>query len=158
MTFLELQTDLCEEIEKILKDVQTKKPGMDKAVGVTAYRQQLPKVVEDDEDETQFFPYAIVRASEGTTQDDFEPWIVTVDLIFGIYDNDPKNAGHEHVSIMIQRVIDRFEAEPLLNRKFRAQPDPQWVLQDEDSFPFYFGAIRMKFAVPKIGRRTPDYV
>lgn len=58
---------------------------------------------------------------------------------------------------MIQDVVDRFVAEPLLNKKFRAEQDIEWAIQDEDTYPFYFGGVAISFNVPKIGRREPKH-
>ena len=53
---------------------------------------------------------------------------------------------------MIQRITDRFAKEPLLNRKYRAQEKMSFALQDDDTYPFYFGGVEMRFSVPKMGR------
>ncbi len=157
MTALEFQKDLADEVEKILKDIVTKDPDGKTIVGVKAYRQFLPKVTEDDEDETKFFPYAIIRLSTGTTPDDFTAWQVTVDVLLGVYDDDPKMGGGDNVLIMIQRIIDRFSQEALLARKYRCQSKMDWAVQDEDAFPYFFGGVRLVFDIPKIGRSEPIY-
>jgi len=157
MTALELQKDLAAEVENILKDVITKDPDGNRKSGVTAYRQFLPKVTEDDEDETKFFPYAIIRLSDATTPDDFTAWQVTVDVLLGVYDDDPKMGGGDNVLIMIQRIIDRFSQEALLARKYRCQSKMDWAVQDEDTFPYFFGGVRLVFDIPKIGRSEPIY-
>ena len=148
MTALEFQKDLAYEVESILKDVITKDPEGNTVVGVKAYRQFLPKVTEDDEDETKFFPYAIVRLSEGTTPDDFTPWIVTVDILLGVYDTDPTMGGGDHILIMIRRIIDRFSQEALLAKKYRCETQMDWAVQDEDTYPYFFGGVRLKFNIP----------
>ena len=126
-------------------------------MGVKAYRQFLPKVTEDDEDETKFFPYAIIRLSEGTTPDDFTPWLVTADILLGVYDTDPNMGGGDHIMIMIRRIIDRFSQEALLSRKFRCESKMDWAVQDEDTYPYFFGGVRLQFNIPKIGRSEPIY-
>lgn len=157
MTAEEFQRELIGEVERILQNVQTKNTAGEMVTGVKGYEQMLPIVMDDEEDESQFFPYFIVKINEGKTEDDDKPWIVTADILLGCYD-DSKNAnGHRSILNMIQRICDRFAREPLMNRKFRAEPDMEWALQDEDTYPFYFGGIRIRFNVPKIGRRTPNY-
>lgn len=157
MTALELQKDLATEVENILKDVITKDVDGNQRSGVTAYRQFLPKVTEDDEDETKFFPYAIIRLSEGTTPDDFTAWQVPTDILLGVYDDDPKMDGGDHIMVMIQRIIDRFSQEALLARKYRCESKMDWAVQDEDTYPYYFGGVRLVFDIPKIGRSEPIY-
>ena len=157
MTALELQDDLVKEVERILKDVRTRKVSGEEASGVTGYRQALPEVMEDEEDSSQFFPYCIVRLNDAVTEDDNDPWQVRVNFFFGVYDDNRKSNGHQHIMVMIQRVADRFAAEPLLNKKFRAQQKMEWALPDENTYPYYFGGLEIAFSVPKIGRREPKY-
>ena len=157
MTPLMLYDDLIAEVEDILKDVVTKNTAGEDVVGVKGYKYRLPLITADDEDESQFFPYFIVRLSGGKTEDDDSPWLVTADILLGVCENDKDIPGHEHIMVMIQRITDRFVAEPLLNKKFRAEQGIEWAVQDEDTYPFYFGGAEIKFNVPKIGRRIPDY-
>jgi hypothetical protein len=117
----------------------------------------LPIIASDDEDESQFFPYFIVKMSDGKSENDDEPWTVTTDILFGCHDNSRLANGHRHIMNMIERVADRFAAEPLLCNKYRAEQDMEWALQDEDTYPFFFGGVRIRFSVPKIGRRIPKY-
>lgn len=157
MTASELQRELIEEVEKILRDIETKNTEGETVTGVKGYEQMLPIVADDEEDESQFFPYFIVKLGDGKTQDDDSPWIVTTDIYLGCYDDSKKANGHRHIINMAQRICDRFAAEPLMNNKFRAEQDMEWALQDEDTYPFYFGGVRIRFNVPKVGRRTPNY-
>lgn len=157
MTPLMLYDDLIAEVENILRDVVTKNTAGEDMVGVKGYKYRLPLITADDEDESQFFPYFIVRLSGGKTEDDDSPWLDTADILLGVCENDKDIPGHEHIMVMIQRITDRFVAEPLLNKKFRAEQDVEWAVQDEDTYPFYFGGVEIKFRVPKIGRRIPDY-
>ena len=157
MTPLMLYDDLIAEVENILRDVVTKITAGVDVVGVKGYKYRLPLITAVDEDESQFFPYFLVRLSEGKTEDDDSPWLVTADILLGVCENDKDVPGYEHIMVMIQRITDRFAAEPLLNKKFRAEQDMEWAVQDEDTYPFYFGGVEIKFRVPKIGRRIPDY-
>lgn len=153
MTFLEFEKDLVKEVESILRDVICKTPGGEETAGVKGYEHQLPVVMEDDEDETHLFPHAIVRLSEASTQDDDAPWDVAANILLGCYDPDSAHTGHRHILVMIQRITDRFAADPLLYGRYRANQDMNWALQDEDTYPYYFGGVQIKFSVPKIERR-----
>ena len=157
MTALDLQEELAQEVSKILKDIVTVNAAGESISGVHVYKQNLPIILSDEEDDSKFLPYAIVRLSEGKTEDDDTPWVDTVDILFGVHDSNESNQGHQHIMVMCQRVIDRFAAEPLLASRYRAEQDMEWAIQDEDTYPYYFGGVRMKFNVPKIGRRDPFY-
>ena len=125
-------------------------------IGATGYRQQLPRIVQDDEDTDQFFPYFIVRIETGHTPSDNEPWDVTVDILLGNFDDDTQNDGHIVIADMIQKITDYFVAYPLLDHKYRALQDMDFALQDEDTYPYFFGGIEMKFWVQK-AQREDDY-
>lgn len=157
MTPLQLQRDLVVEIGQIICDVQTKNTSGDLVSGATGYKQSLPVLLSDDDMPDQFFPYFIVRLEEGDTEDDDSTWDTSVSILFGVFDEDSETDGHLHIMEMIQRTADRFTAEPLLNKMFRAAPKMHWALQDEDTYPYYFGGIEMKFMTPKIGRKEPIY-
>lgn len=153
MTAHALQDALLKEITDILKDIRTENTAGEAVDGIKGYAQQLPEITEDDTDASQLFPYFIVRLSDGNTAGDEEPWIITVNILLGAYDKDKSGRGFLHVLHMIQRITDRFAAEPLLKKRFRAEPDMSWALQEEDTYPFYFGGVEIKFSVMKIGRR-----
>ncbi len=157
MTALDLQEALVKEVEYLLKDITTFNAEGNRVEGVKAYRQQLPIITSDEEDDSKFIPYALVRLYDGKTEDDDSPWVVTTDIHLGVHDASTENQGHCHIMVMCQRIIDRFAAEPLLDRKYRAEQDMEWAVQDSDMYPFYFGGVRIKFDIPKIGRREPVY-
>lgn len=157
MTTSQLQNDLIVEIARIICDVQTETAAGEKVDGATGYKQSLPQILADDETPDQFFPYFIVRLEEGSTEDDDSTWLVPASILFGVCDTDTNTDGHLHILEMIQRTADRFAAEPLLNKTFRAVPKMQWALQEEDTYPYYFGGIEITFMVPKMGRKEPTY-
>ena len=158
MTALELQEDLANEVSEIVKDVQTKNWQGQLVSGVTTFRQKLPELVADEDNPSQFFHYAIIRLEDGETADDNDPWTVAMSVLFGIYDADVNNTGYKSVMEMVQRTIDHFTATPLLNKKFRAKQEISWALQEADpnTYPYSFGAVEIKFEVPKMPRKD-DY-
>ena len=82
---------------------------------------------------------------------------MTADILLGVYDTDPNMGGGDHILIMIRRIIDRFSQEALLSRKFRCESKMDWAVQDEDTYPYFFGGVRLQFNIPKIGRSEPIY-
>ncbi len=83
--------------------------------------------------------------------------MVDTTILFGCHDAGLENNGHRHILTMIERTVDRFASEPSLNGMYRARQDMEWALQDEDTYPYFFGAVRIKFDIPKVGRREPTY-
>ena len=158
MVPVDFQLELMKEIEEITSEITYKLASAEGGTknGVTAYRQQLPVITADEEDADQFFPYAIIRLEGGETQDDNDCWSVKTDILIGCYDDNQANDGHLDVLETIQRITDRFAKRPLLARKYYATQHIQWALQDEDTYPYYFGGVEITFNLPKIGRED-DY-
>lgn len=151
MTKKEFLDALAEDVKHTLRDVYTKTiTGNEAAVSV--FKNRLPIVTEDEDDESKFFPYAVVRLSEATT-DEEQPWIQKVYILLGVYDDSLMGEGYLHILTMMERITNRFIMEPLLDKKYRAQPQINTDIQDEDTYPYYFGAIEMSFKLPKIERR-----
>lgn len=151
MTKKEFLDDFAEDLKVVLQDVYTKNT-IGEEVGVTVYKNRLPVVTEDEEDESQYFPYAIARLSDALT-DEEKPWQQRVYVLLGVYDDDLKGGGYLHILTMMERITNRYLQEPLLNHKYRAEPKMSTDIQDEDTYPYYFGAVEMTFNIPKLERR-----
>ena len=155
-SFRDLQDDLIKKIGELLSETEFEKADGTVITGAAGYPQQLPKLVQDDEMEDQFFPYYIVRIENGRTPSDNEPWDVVVDILLGCFSDDNENNGHLQILDMIKVITEHFQAYPLLNNKYRALQDMEFALQDEDTHPYFFGGIEMKFWVAR-ARRKDDY-
>ena len=160
MVVSDLQHALITEIKHILSDLVNTGNGTTYA-GFNGYAQFLPVLKNDDDDPDQFFPYFIVRVNGGKTVDDNDLWTVDVTILLGVQDEDTDNLGQFHVMNAIDRITTRFCQEATLgtpgHKAFRCLPEMEWALQDEDTYPYYFGAVQLKFMVPKPGRRTIPY-
>ena len=151
MTFRNLEDALVTEVGVILKDVATTRADGAAAVGFSGYAYSLP-VTMAGEDEDSLFPFYIVKTLSGRTDDDEDYWHVSADVVIGVHDDAPA-MGHEHVLIAIQRIVDRFANDPSLGGRFRAEQDMEWVVSDDNPYPWHFGAVTITFSVGKIGRK-----
>lgn len=156
MTFKDLQDDLIVEIENVLEDIVTKDKYGNRVVGVKGFAHRLPIIEEDEEDPDRFFPYFIVRHDTMNTQDDEDCWHVSVNIIIGVYER-AVYLGHEHLLIIIQRILDRFVSDPKLSY-YRADQNMTGAVAEDDTYPYYFGAVGITFSVPKMGREAKYYV
>lgn len=73
-----------EEMKKLFQGITTENTSGETVTGVNVYEQNLPVVTDDEEDESQFFPYALVKLETGKTADDDSPWVVATEIHFGI--------------------------------------------------------------------------
>ena len=96
----------------------------------------------------------IVRVETRQPKGGVEPQEVFVTLLIGYFDDDAGNNGHKGVLGIIQKIQERFMKEPMLAKQFYFMNDEQhpfdWALQDEESFPYFFGAASMTFATAAI--------
>lgn len=147
MTATMLQEELVKELETIFKG-DLSKNSLGEYVKLNVYEQQLP--IREDEDSPDPMPYIIVRLETGSTKSGTDPQEVLVTLLFGYFDDSPENNGHKGVLGMIQKVHERFEKQPMLANQFMFQDPFDWALQDEESFPYFFGAASMTFKTAAI--------
>lgn len=151
MTPIELQEELGAEVEYILKDIQLKTAdgGMKQ---IEAFSQELPKRLQNvtgdsvmaDED-IDPYPFCVVKIDSGelgTAQSAHE--VKTV-LVLGVFDDDISCQGHRVILTMIQRIMERFTKDPVLNRRYRINEEAgfNWTLDEEDRHPYYLGALSM---------------
>lgn len=147
-----LQEALMEDVKEILKDIITEDASGGRVSGVNVFAQQLPVIRANEKEASKTLPYAVIKLLDGETEED-DPWTVTVGIYLGIRDTDRENQGHRHVMVMIERIVDRFVSNPLLDDRYWAQQDIEWALDSEDLYPNFYGGVCIKFSVPKIGRR-----
>ena len=147
MTATILQEELVKELEAIFKG-DLFKNSLGEYVKLNTYEQQLP--IREDEDAPDPMPYIIVRIETGSTKSGTDPQEVLVTMLFGYFDDSPENNGHKGVLGMIQKVHERFEKQPMLANQFMFQDPFDWALQDEESFPYFFGAASMTFKTAAI--------
>lgn len=162
-----LQDELVEELEQIFHGFFLKSPsgGMDK---LHIFSQLLPMPLPDNQEdippeilENGFFeeqtapdpyPYIIVQMNNGEIVDVNSAQIVELTLIIGIYDSDYQKQGHKDILNIIAKIYERFGKQPILNGKYTIQYPILWSLQDEESYPYYFGGMRLLFEIAAVRR------
>lgn len=154
MTSIFLQDDLKEELENILGEMRLKDPNKPKEhTSIKVYKQALPKIKvdyenykEEEEDQSEeLFPYIIVKLDSGKIMNEDEA--AKVELLIATYDNDLENQGHKDILNIINKIYERFYKNPMLANKYYLVNDIDWVLQDDDMYPYYYGAMGMEFKV-----------
>ena len=79
-------------------------------------------------------------------------------LVIGIYDDNPANQGHKAVLEIIERIQAHYEGTPLLAGQFVFDDPFNWVLQDEQSWPYFYGACNLTFKLPAPRTKASDLV
>ncbi len=170
MTAAFLQSELADELKKILSDFRLKNPQGEPS-GINIFEQLLPmseplgqgeiasELLENGLVDVQTapapYPYIIVRLDEGEIEDADSAQKVNLSLLIGIYDPDYEKQGHKDILNIIAKIYERFAKCPVLNGKYTIQYPILWVLQEEESYPFYFGGMTLGFETAMIRREDP---
>lgn len=182
MTPEKFQDALCEEINNLLKDRRYKKPppeleeeledleeepGEDseepeevekpepELVEMTVFPQNIPVPLSDDEDWNPV-PYTIVRLNGGSDPNVYDSeYTISVVVILGIWDDGQDAQGHRELLNIINLIYERFKKNPCLDEQYIYKGEFKWDIQEDGYYPYYFGAINMKFTIPAIRREDP---
>jgi len=161
-TPLFLQKALVEEIKAITNDMLFKNPIGGELLKLQVFAQSLPIPQKPENNNPDIFqtvdyidgssesgvfacPWCIVKIENGSISGINENQNVEVVIGFGIYNDAPDNKGHEEVLNLIQKVYARFACDPLLDKQFTCAGAFEWALQEEDTYPYFFGAIGTHF-------------
>jgi hypothetical protein len=101
------------------------------------------------------YPYIIVRVESGSIKEIGGEQTVKATLLFGAFDDSYTNQGHRDVLHMIQKIYERFSKNAILAAKYENVMPINWALQDEESYPYYFGGMELFFNTLPIGREDP---
>ena len=166
-----LQDDLAADLADIFKHFRLKNP-QGETVGLNIFKQSLPiptakdipdTVTDEELEEGKYnaeaeedpYPYIIVRVEQGTIDKIDQEQAVIVNLIIGVIDRDYNNQGHKDVLNIIQKVYERFAKNAILAKKYECVMPITWALQDEESFPYFFGGMALTFETIPIRREDP---
>lgn len=165
-----LQSELADELKEILADFRLKNP-QGEIVGINIFEQLLPMPEPLDQgkidpqllenglvDEQTYldpYPYIIVKIEDGEIKDENSAQMVNIELHIGIYEPDYDKQGHKDILNIVAKIYERFAKMPVLNGKYTIQYPFLWALQEEETYPFYFGGIGLIFEIAKIRREDP---
>lgn len=99
----------------------------------------------DGDPESALVPYCIVRTAEVDFKEDGEE--ARVYLVFCLYDRGQAMEGTQAMWNLLNRITGYFRQYPVLDafwcgRKMKA------VIQEEDTYPYFFGGIEMTWNLP----------
>lgn len=162
-----LQSELAEELKKILSGFKLKNP-QGKIADINIFEQLLPMPEPAAQEEIppellenglaeeitspDPYPYIIVRVGDGEIESPDSAQTVSINLIMGIYEPDYDKQGHKDILNIIAKIYERFAKTPILNGKYTIQYPITWVLQEEESYPYYFGGMGLAFETASIVR------
>lgn len=151
-----LRDQLVRELTELFKD--RRYPSPRGPVPLQIFKQLTPiKEVGSIED---IIPYIIVRINGGKVETVHDPHLVNVTFLAGAFDEDENNKGFDAVEEIIHEIALHFTQNPLFGEgRFRFDYPINWVNQDEESYPYFFGALTCDFQImPPIYTKESDFV
>ncbi|MBM7580011.1 hypothetical protein [Jeotgalibacillus terrae] len=148
MIQLELQSELKRRLENTFQDVFFNDLAGNR-VPLNVYEQNLPKKQSEEE---EFFPFVIVKLLEAEKKKEKEPYITSVGFVIGTVDSDVYNQGYRDTANIINRIIENLEKQPIVKGQFTLSGPLKWVLHEEDTGSYYFGAVEASFETPELNR------
>ena len=148
-----LQKEIMADMEKLFAKAQFKTPDGGMAT-LKAYAQQLP-IAEADTQES-LFPAIIVRLESGEIETQESPHKVKLLLWAGIFDDDLENNGHFAIMEILERIQQHYQERPALGAAVFSGPF-EWALQDEQSFPYFYGGCYLTFDLPAPRNAWSEY-
>ncbi|MBC5712398.1 hypothetical protein H8S75_31345 [Hungatella sp. L12] len=154
---------MVKEVQGITQDMRFCDPAGKRPVPLSVYEQALPipkrKAPPPEEDVFQTIdyqeeieedavfkcPWCVVKLENGSIPGINEMQEVTFAVCFGIFNESLDNNGHMEIMNLIQRVYERFSVNPFLDGQYTCTGKFEWAVQDEDTYPYYFGAILTGF-------------
>lgn len=155
MNAILLQDALVSDLNKLFQNRRYKTPDGQTAA-VSVFAQNLPKR-ESEEDEDPF-PYIVARLDSGDIESQTDAYKVAVILLVGVYDDDKSNQGHKTVLEIMEVIQRHYEEIPLLDGRYVFTDPFHWALQDEESYPYFFGGVQISFNAPAPRRKWSELV
>lgn len=144
-TPVDLQDAIIIELNEIFKeqcffDIDGEKTEL------KVYPQDLPIPQSDDDADASFgsVPYAIVKISQGEITEQNTPAETDIIIVLCVYDDEIHKQAYRDVLNIINKIQQRFFKNPYVGN-FRFKPPFKWALQDDKTYPFFFGGIEMTF-------------
>lgn len=146
---MELKTQLIKDLQDLFEGAIYGSPdGTPKKLKVFSY---APPRHDDGSSDADDFPFIAVRRSSMQRQgaDSYE--MITMRLIFGVYDDNTDYKGAETLGEIVRKVLDHYDVKPVLRGEFKCDFPRDYADTDEDMWPYFFGALDLVFM-----RLTPE--
>ena len=161
-TPLELQDNLVEELKTLYVNWKYKNPHYnpqlsneeEEYIPLKIFAQHIP--VEEVEEEDDPIPYVLVRLKDGDDEGKADSEnTVRVVFIAGIWDDDHNAQGHRDIMNILWKLYIRFQKNPNLNNMATSTGEFHWMAQEDNYFPYFFGACTMTFNIAAVRREDP---
>lgn len=131
--------------------------GQEGQKALRIFKQDLPIPEELDTDadtDVAHAPYIVVRMTGGEIADDKSPQTVEFSMIICAYDTGADRAGFQDVANIKEAIIQRACSAPYFGGAFTILKPIAWALQQDDTAPYYYGAVTLICTAPAMTQDT----
>lgn len=162
----DIQDAMVEELAKIFDGHEIPSPD-GKLKKLNIFEQDVPVLTSDpaectdeelesglnhDSTNEKLFPYIVVILGDGDVPDVGEKEKVNLSLVAGVYDESKGKSGFKYILHIFQVIRERFEKNPCLADRYILTYPIKWKLQDEDTYPYFFGGLYLTFETSRYSR------
>ena len=115
------------------------------------FKQDLPVPEDTDADvdtDMALAPYLVVRMTSGEIKDENSPQTVEFSIVICTYDCGKAREGYQDVANIKEDIMQRVCQQPYFGGAFTILKPIAWALQMDDSYPYYYGAVRPDLHCP----------
>lgn len=121
---------------------------------INVYKMDLPvKMRENDENH---FPFIIINVLDGSISDINEDEVVTVDYLFGLYNDDSNKQGGLDLLVEIEKMKNHLIHKKYI-KSYEIMHPIKWVIQEEDLHPYYYGVLEVKVKIKRIEQERDEW-
>ena len=99
-------------------------------------------------------PYIVVRMTGGEIKNDDGPQAVEFSLIVCAYDEGKEREGYQDVANIKEDIVQRLCTKPYFGGAFTVLKPIVWAMQQDDTYPYYFGACSLTCTAPAMTQDT----
>lgn len=125
--------------------------GQEGRKALKIYKQDLPIPDDNDVDsdaDTACAPYVVVKMAGGDIEKENEPQKIDFELIICAYDEGRDRAGMQDVGNIKEDIVQQICTVPYFGGIFTILKPIIWALQQDDTYPYYFGAVKFSCTAP----------
>ena len=103
---------------------------------------------------TRMRRYIVVRMTGGEIKNDDGPQAVEFSLIVCAYDEGKEREGYQDVANIKEDIVQRLCTKPYFGGAFTVLKPIVWAMQQDDTYPYYFGACSLTCTAPAMTQDT----
>lgn len=153
MTINDFVTSMVKEVEEIVKDLSFL-DIREEAARMKGYPYELPvravqagwDTAEEAQNEEELFPYFLVQVDEINYED--EEAQAKVWILFAVYDSSQEMEGWKTITTAVERVINRFRVNPVLEDYYYCERKMKAAYPDTGDWPHFFAGVEMTWHLP----------